>query len=148
MPASWFLPHSRQNTLPEPALAAAGYRVLSHSAEAGTDMFSRQDQSLFLFVQGHPEYDPGAIYREYQRDVSRFLSGTSERYPAMPRDYFMKGLEAAFDAFRQEAERNRDPRMLAAFPALNPATRLAHSWKAPAVRLYSNWLNYLAAGQP
>lgn len=146
MPVSWFLPHSRQNTLPEPALAAAGYRVLSHSVTAGTDMFCRQDGSLFLFVQGHPEYDPGAIYREYQRDVGRFLSGKSERYPAMPRDYFKADLEAAFDAFREQAERTRDPGMLASFPPLNTVSGLAHSWKDPAVRLYTNWLNFLAAG--
>jgi homoserine O-succinyltransferase/O-acetyltransferase len=145
MPTTWFLPHSRLNTLPEAALTAAGYRMLSTSRTAGTDMFYREGESLFMFVQGHPEYDPGAIYREYQRDVGRFLTGTSERYPSIPRDYFSNRTQAAFDDYQQRAAHHPDPGMLADFPALDIVSGLAHSWKDPAVRLYTNWLNYLSA---
>lgn len=53
------VPHSRLNDLPEPALRRCGYRVLSRSATAGIDAFLKEDHdsSLFLFFQGHPEYD-------------------------------------------------------------------------------------------
>ncbi len=51
------VPHSRYNDLPEPALVACGYRILTRSAVAGVDMFARQDKSFHLFLQGHPEYE-------------------------------------------------------------------------------------------
>src|SRR5579862_1431475 len=56
MPPRWRMPHSRHNTLPQDALGASGYETLSVSPEAGADMFVKQRRSLFLFVQGHPEY--------------------------------------------------------------------------------------------
>jgi homoserine O-succinyltransferase len=37
------VPHSRLNDLPEPALRACGYRVLSRSAVAGVDAFLKED---------------------------------------------------------------------------------------------------------
>ena len=37
------VPHSRLNDLPEPALRAAGYRLLSRSATAGVDAFVKDN---------------------------------------------------------------------------------------------------------
>ncbi|MBV8778524.1 MAG: homoserine O-succinyltransferase, partial [Alphaproteobacteria bacterium] len=71
----WQTPHSRLNGIAESELAAAGYRVLSRSAEAGVDLFVKQRNSLFVFLQGHPEYDATALFGEYRRDVRRFLAG-------------------------------------------------------------------------
>ena len=87
-PAAWRIPHSRSNDLPAAALTAAGYQILSTSPIAGVDMFIKQGRSLFVFLQGHPEYDADSLLREYHRDVGRFLRGEREAYPQMPRDYF------------------------------------------------------------
>ena len=43
--------------------------MLSRSPVAGADLFIKQRKSLFVFLQGHPEYDPGSLLREYQRDA-------------------------------------------------------------------------------
>src|SRR5205823_4965141 len=51
------MPHSRWNEIPEEALLACGYRVLTRSADAGVDAFVKQRKSLFVFFQGHPEYE-------------------------------------------------------------------------------------------
>jgi homoserine O-succinyltransferase len=51
------MPHSRWNEIPEEALLACGYRVLTRSEDAGVDAFVKQRNSLFVFFQGHPEYD-------------------------------------------------------------------------------------------
>jgi homoserine O-succinyltransferase len=138
------MPHSRSNTVPEGALVAAGYQSLSRSAGAGTDMFVKQRRSLFLFVQGHPEYDPGALLREYQRDIGRYLAGERESYPEMPARYFDDATVVALDAFRARALERRDRTLFGEFPAA-ARERLVHTWSAPATRLYSNWLSYISS---
>ena len=67
-----------------------GYRLLTRSAAAGADAFVREEQggSLFVFFQGHPEYETDTLAREYRRDVGRFLRGEREHYPAAPEGYF------------------------------------------------------------
>jgi homoserine O-succinyltransferase/O-acetyltransferase len=143
-PARWRVPHSRYNEVPEDALVAAGYRMLSTSAAAGADIFCKERGSLFLFLQGHPEYDAGALFREYRRDVAAYLAGRSDDYPRMPCAYFNKSEAAAFSAFRRRAQVRRDPHLLESFPAVAVEARLAETWHAVAVRLYANWLAVLA----
>ncbi len=141
MPAEWRVPHSRHNTLAARPLVDAGYDILSSSMAIGVDMFARRGHSLFLFLQGHPEYDAGALLREYQRDITRYLSGKSERYPDMPSGYFSDDVSAAFCAVRQAAMRDRNAEALSALP--NAVTEPAQPWRDPGVRLYSNWLSHL-----
>src|SRR6202022_3266628 len=99
----WGVPPSRYNELPEDALASSGYRILSRLSGTGADMFVKQRKTLFLFVQGHLEYDPGALLREYRRDVRRFLAGEKDNYPEMPCGYFDNYAAAALAAFRRRA---------------------------------------------
>lgn len=141
-PARWRVPHSRYNGLPEEALAAHGYIVLSRSPEAGADIFLKQGKSLFVFMQGHPEYDPQSLPAEYRRDVRRYLAHEREDYPEMPCGCFDAATEAAFAAFQRRALAERDPALLSSFPAFGPDLR--HEWWDTAVRVYANWLAYLA----
>jgi homoserine O-succinyltransferase len=142
---TWHFPHSRLNTLPSDRLAAGGYDIISASDDAGADGFVKDHGSLFLFLQGHPEYDPGALYREYRRDVGRFLAGTVEKYPAIPHGYLDAETTRVLEEFRARAERDRRPQLLDEFPAVHAKEHIVHSWRATAVRLYGNWLDYLAA---
>src|SRR2546430_13670792 len=41
-----------------------------------------------LFLQGHPEYERTTLFKEYRRDVGRFLSGEQSSYPPLPCRYF------------------------------------------------------------
>jgi hypothetical protein len=54
-------------------VVAAGYDILTRSPDMGVDMFAKRQRSLFVLLQGHPEYDPTTLLREYRRDVGRFL---------------------------------------------------------------------------
>ncbi len=72
-PDPLWVPHSRYNDLPERALTASGYKILSRSKSAGVDTFAKQDGSFFLFFQGHPEYEADTLLREYRRDAVRYL---------------------------------------------------------------------------
>jgi homoserine O-succinyltransferase len=145
LPGSWRIPHSRHNTLDPEQLATAGYEILSLSETAGVDAFALERQAPFVFYQGHPEYDPGALFREYRRDVGRFLNGTAERYPEMPRGYFDDDAARAFTAFRTRALRHRSRNLLEDFPSGGSRERPPHLWREVAVRLYTNWLARVAA---
>jgi homoserine O-succinyltransferase/O-acetyltransferase len=142
VPSRWRVPHSRYNDLPEEALVSRGYRILSWLPGAGADMFVKQRRSLFLFVQGHLEYDSGALLREYRRDIRRFLAGERDSYPEMPCGYFDEDAATALIAFRQQALGNRGIDLHLSFPAIT-VKNLAHAWLGSAVLIYANWLSYL-----
>jgi homoserine O-succinyltransferase/O-acetyltransferase len=142
-PSRWRVPHSRHNEVPEEELVANGYCIVSRSPEAGADIFIKQRKSLFVFVQGHPEYDPEALLREYRRDVGRFLSHERETYPEMPRDYFDEKTSAALNEFRDLALRDRNIDLLEKLPLVRGEGKMPHPWRDSAIKLYANWLAYL-----
>jgi homoserine O-succinyltransferase/O-acetyltransferase len=141
-PSRWCVPHSRQNGLSEDALVSKNYRILSKSSEVGADMFVKETKSLFVFLQGHPEYGRTALLREYRRDIRRFIAGERDKYPEMPRRYFDEETARAFARFRERTLQNRDTVQLLNLP--DAEAKLPFVWREPAVRLYTNWLSYLA----
>ncbi|MDB5393532.1 MAG: homoserine O-succinyltransferase [Rhodospirillales bacterium] len=146
MPHRWAIPHSRHNGLAMEALIARGYRILSSSPATGADIFEKQWRSRFLFLQGHPEYDAGALLREYRRDVRRFLGGKRENYPNTPFGYFDVRDEETLRDFRRCALRNRSLDLLSHFPEISEAS-LADRWHEPAIRFYNDWLRHLIAAR-
>ena len=139
------MPHSRWNDIPEDALASCGYRVLTRSEDAGVDAFVRQRNSLFVFFQGHPEYEAPTLLLEYRRDIKRFLRRERETYPPMPRGYFDDGTVAALSAIRERALSDRREELLAEFPTDLAAGRVTNTWGPAAARVYRNWLLYMCA---
>ncbi len=140
-PSRWCVPHSRQNGLSEDALVSKSYRILSESSEVGADMFVKETKSLFVFLQGHPEYGRTALLREYRRDIRRFIAGERDKYPEMPRGYFDEETARAFARFRERTLQNRTEQLLNLPEA---EAKLPFVWHEFAVRLYTNWLSYLA----
>jgi homoserine O-succinyltransferase len=145
------IPHSRNNDLPEQDLKAAGYRILTRAPTAGVDTFARQEGSFHLFFQGHPEYDPVSLLREYRRDVGRFLRGEREDYPAAPQNYFGTEAAAWAEAFRERALAERHGDLIKSFPMRTLEAGLeaggeagpGASWRAAASAIYENWFEYL-----
>lgn len=145
IPGPLNVPHSRWNDLPEDALERCGYRVLTRGKDAGVDTFIKQRSSLFVFFQGHPEYEANALLLEYRRDVGRYLRGERDMYPQLPHGYFD---QKTIDALRQVQERamsDRSEDLLADFQTALVEKGLASTWRPMASRLYSNWLTYLCA---
>jgi homoserine O-succinyltransferase/O-acetyltransferase len=138
-PRSWQVVHSRHNGLSEASLRSCGYRMLSRSETTGPDLFIRQKKSLFVYFQGHPEYDCDSLAREYRRDVGRFLAGDQDDYPEMPQGYFDAATTAALGLFRRQALCRRSLDLLAVYPA----AALGASHPAPsqfAAAIYRHWL--------
>jgi len=142
VPCCWRVPHSRFNGLLEDALVSKSYSILSSSPQAGADIFLKQRKSLFLFFQGHPEYDPGALLREYRRDCERFVAGKRRGYPEVPRNYLDDETKAVLVAYRKRALSNPGPDLVSCFPPV-AEEELPYGWRGLAIRLYTNWLSYI-----
>src|SRR5205807_2912016 len=135
------MPHSRWNGLPEKALTSTGYTVFTRSPQAGLDAFAKQGKSLFVFFQGHPEYEARTLWGEYRRDVGRFLRGEAQVYPTMPFGCFDEVTADALLAFRAKALADRREAMLACLPIDPAEAPRKFAWRRPAIRLYRNWLS-------
>lgn len=144
-PSRFLMPHSRWNGLEETALREHGYQVLTGAAGAGVDAFVRQERSLFLFFQGHPEYEANTLLLEYRRDVARYLRGESTGYPSIPHAYFDGSTVAALEGIEREARLFPREELLEMLNAVLRGTIVHHSWQQPACSIYRNWLQYLAA---
>jgi homoserine O-succinyltransferase len=136
--------HSRLNELRASELTASGYQLLTQSREVGVDIFAKTLGSQFLFFQGHPEYDPLSLEREYLRDISRFLAGQRDVYPAVPSGYFDTETENRLAAFATRARAERRPALSAELP--DRALREGLATGAAATAIFRNWLGYLSAG--
>jgi homoserine O-succinyltransferase/O-acetyltransferase len=145
LPSRLPVPHSRHNDLPAGALIARGYRILSQSVATGVDMFvgPERGNSLFLFFQGHPEYDADSLAREFRRDVGRFLRGEREECPALPHGYFDSEATKPVEDFCARAQTERTEKLLRQFPMKAIEGGLQNTWQAPAIGIYQNWIAYL-----
>ncbi|MCZ2147230.1 MAG: homoserine O-succinyltransferase [Bryobacterales bacterium] len=138
-------PHSRWNEVRANALASRGYTVLTHSAEAGVDLFVKKNKrSLFVHFQGHPEYGRLTLLKEYRRDIRRYLNGERETYPSMPQSYFDAGAAEFLTAFRKQALANRSPEFMSQFPKALETGVLRNTWQPSGSVIYRNWLQYIA----
>jgi homoserine O-succinyltransferase/O-acetyltransferase len=141
------VPHSRLNDLAPEALSRRGYRILTSSPRVGVDMFVRQQGSLFVFLQGHPEYEADSLLREYRRDVVRYLRGERPNLPQVPEDYFDPLTEKHLAAFalRVAAQKSQYPQR--ELTSLLSNAQPAKTWQRSAVGIYRNWLMQLAGGE-
>jgi homoserine O-succinyltransferase len=146
LPSPLGISHSRLNELRAADLTARDYQLLTVSPEGGVDIFAKQLRSQFIFFQGHPEYDPLSLEREYLRDISRFLAGERDTYPAVPAGYFDSETEARLADFERRSRVERRPALSTELP---DRTLRQDSATAPAATaLLRNWLNHLSDGAP
>ena len=141
LPPSIKVAHSRLNEVRESDLSARGYQLLTRSEQAGVDIFARDDESRFIFFQGHPEYDALSLQREYMRDIARFLAGERKDYPAIPASYFDATTEDVLTNFEERARAHRKPELAAELPGLT--LRPSVPAGGAATIIFRNWLDFL-----
>jgi homoserine O-succinyltransferase len=139
------LPHSRWNGVPEEQLRDCGYKVLTRSAEAGVDTFIKQQKRLFVFFQGHPEYESDSLLREYQRDVGRYIKGQIPNYPSMPKSYFDETTVVQLAALQEKTLARRPEELLPELSAILANKRIDNTWQSSATAIYRNWLRHICA---
>jgi len=135
-----WLPHTRWNQVDETELVKAGYEILSWSANAGVGFFAKERKGLWLFCQGHPEYDGPNLLREYRRDVSRFLAKERATYPELPRSYFQESDTRLLNAFKQRALARGDLGVMDGFPRIEQGAATWGAWQPAAIKVFRNWL--------
>jgi len=136
------LPHSRFNEVTVSDLDRAGYRALAHSGDAGWAIaVGERGGCQLLLLQGHPEYAPHTLLREYRRDVRRYLSGDQGSYPHVPTGYLApEGVEAIEQFERHVRARPRDPALMEDFPYDLAALHIDARWESAAQLFIGNWL--------
>jgi homoserine O-succinyltransferase len=144
-PPHFTVPHSRWNGLPEDELEARGYSVLARTADAGVDTFVKQESSLFVFFQGHPEYESETLLREYRRDVGRYIRQEANTYPLLPRGYFDDLTESALTALPEEGITRLGEELFARVESVLETAKIENTWSRTAARTYRNWLEYICA---
>jgi homoserine O-succinyltransferase len=142
-PISFPVPHSRWNSVAEEDLAARGYSVLARTGDGEVDTFVKQVNSLFVFFQGHPEYEADTLLREYRRDAGRYLRGESDNYPLIPSGYFDQPTTDALSALRDRAIAHRSEELLDSVAAVLEKPEIENTWRLTAALIYRNWLEYI-----
>jgi homoserine O-succinyltransferase/O-acetyltransferase len=144
-PSRFKLPHSRWNGLPEDRLAACGYSVLTRTTEAEVDTFIRRQRALFLFFQGHPEYESDTLMREYRRDIGRYFKGETAKYPLMPQNYFDRDTVDALNALQLRSASGQGEELVPEISAALSKANIKNTWQSSATSIYTNWLRYIGA---
>ena len=137
------LPHSRINAVPTEAIRSAGYRVALGSDQVGWSVATRTvGRADVVLVQGHPEYSPSSLLREYHRDARRFVTGERDEFPCLPlhcvADEDWPQLEGLH---RQITGARREPALVESFPFDDLGARATWPWRPVAATLYANWLD-------
>ena len=135
------VPHSRWNEVTRDELEAAGLSILVDSDVAGVHMAVSPDRFRIVFFQGHPEYNPTSLLKEYKREVTRFLGGELDRPPPYPEHYLSAESAAIAESYLERALRAKaDGEPLPAFPEDEIEPRLDNTWGDTGRAIFNNWL--------
>jgi homoserine O-succinyltransferase/O-acetyltransferase len=137
------LPHSRWNSVPQEFLEGAGYDIILGSQDTGWGVAAREENGhRVVLVQGHPEYDPSSLLREYRRDAGRYVRGERDDLPFLP--YHCASTEdwpQLEQVQREIIHGKRDPHLIDGFPFDEVGDRAPWPWHSMATRFYANWLS-------
>jgi homoserine O-succinyltransferase len=139
------LPHSRLNAVETDRIEAAGYQVALECETGGWTIATKDvgdgQGCRIVLVQGHPEYDPTSLLREYHRDARRYVFGERDAIPRLPLDCVAPD---DWDQLQGLHERivggEREPALFESFPFGELGERAQWPWRDAAIRLYANWM--------
>jgi homoserine O-succinyltransferase len=135
------VPHSRFNQIDREQFEAAGLHILVESDVAGVHLAASEDRFRIVFFQGHPEYDTVSLFKEYKREVNRFIRGERADYPPFPENYFSLITEAMLDEHRDlilaSLTRGQTPPEL---PESIIVPALDNTWHDTAEAVINNWI--------
>jgi homoserine O-succinyltransferase len=140
LPERFCVPHSRWNGIAPERLTDRGYELLTRARDGSVDAFSRDGKSLFLFFQGHPEYESDTLLREYRRDAGRFLRNEAATYPNLPLNYFDEAAAESLSILRERAIAARDASLLTDLGTILKKVRIRNTWHTASTAIYRNWL--------
>ncbi len=142
--SGWAAPHSHRYDVSREQMEQVGVRVLVHGDEAGVYLAVSDDQSPFVFFQGHPEYDAHSLLKEYKREVSLYFDGSRSDYPPFPENYFpVESLATLENYKRQLLEAKQLGLTQPEFPECELKHSLTNCWAASGERVFHNWMRQI-----
>lgn len=138
-------PHSHWYDVTRSDMEAIGLTVLIEGDEAGVHM-AVGDDDFYVFFQGHPEYDPISLLKEYRRELGRYYRGERSDYPPAPENYFDDAGLAMVEEYHSLLDAAKSA---ATMPPGLDETRVLPGhmpdWATPGKLIYRNWLSGLVS---
>ncbi len=131
------VPHSRFNDISKVQVEESGMCVLVTSDVAGVHLAVSEDLFRFVFFQGHPEYDRNSLFKEYKREVGRYIRKERPDYPPFPENYLSaEGMKilSDFQAGELSEESLKD------FPEDAALMHVDNTWGDTARSIFNNWI--------
>ena len=133
-------PHSHFYDLPLEQILETDLEILAYNNQAGFFLASTKDTKLVLY-QGHPEYDAISLLKEYQREITNFLSDLRPDYPSLPENYFSHKAISILENIQKKVLFSKEQPN---FQEVDFSKLVKVEWSHPGKILYKNWLNILA----
>jgi homoserine O-succinyltransferase len=134
-------PHSRWNEVPGSVLRGLGYDVVVGTEVDEWTVAARERAGrMLVLVQGHPEYEPATLLREYRRDLRRFAEGSAPVCPQLPVGYLDAVGEDRLRGWRDAIRRTPPPDWRRDFPLDPLLGHVVPSWSRNANRFFVNWI--------
>ncbi|MEM7250039.1 MAG: homoserine O-succinyltransferase [Pseudomonadota bacterium] len=134
-------PHSRFNDVSRATMERAGLRVLVDSGEGGVLIATSPDGLRFIYLQGHPEYDINSLFKEFKREVGRFVRGERKDYPPYPKNYLSDAALTVLTDYRDELlSALQSGAAQPEFPEVIVEPLLDITWADTGRAIMNNWL--------
>ncbi len=135
------VPHSRFNQIDREQFEAAKLRILVESETAGVHLATSEDGFRIVFFQGHPEYDTVSLFKEYKREVLRFIKGERPDYPPVPENYFALNIQAILQEHRERILHAKNKGQASPdLPESLIVASLDNTWHDTAEAVIDNWI--------
>ncbi len=134
-------PHSHVYETNSRQFRDANLRVLVSSEDADFYLATSEDGFRFVFFQGHPEYDVISLFKEYKREVSRYVAGQRNSYPPFPENYFSREATRVLNHFRDAVLSSEAGQIsMDKFPEDEVVPLLDDTWGDTGKAIINNWL--------
>ncbi len=134
-------PHSRYNDISREMLDRAGLPVLAESDEGGVHMAASPDQFRVIYFQGHPEYDFNSLFKEYKREVRRYVAGELDAPPPFPEHYMNPEAQSLATSWVDEVRGKVSPEDVSEeYLEDRIEALLDNTWGDTAKAIFNNWL--------
>ncbi len=134
------VPHSRWNTVPRDELSDAEVSIVLDCPDNEWQLATSRDGLKYVFVQGHPEYLPDTMAREYRRELRRWIADDTRAFPGIPMRYFRAEAQQQLVEHAERIRVQRDPALLGEIPLAAGYADVEADWSADSNRFFTNWL--------
>lgn len=131
------VPQSRWNTVPTAHLHNSSVKPILVSDDGEWHLAVGGDEIRHVFLQGHPEYLPDVLLREYRRDLQRFRDGRVRTPPNIPVNYLPPNSRRRIQSSAEPDE--QDEAISFALQEFHDGTATA-PWIESCDIFFANWL--------